>query len=189
MRARFFAAHAEDEGTNAIPLFEIFPRDQLIAADDGLSAAKINHHIAIFHALDGTADDFADFVLELIILFLTLSITDLLQNHLLGRLRSDATEIDGGEWIFNFIAQLQLCIDFFGFFQCQLRLLLFFLDFLNYRADAVELDGTGFTINLGADILLVTVFAAAGHLNRLLHCIDNRLLWNAFLATHGIGNL
>ena len=63
LRAALLAAHVVDVGADAVAIFEVLARDQLVAADDRLAAAEIDDDVAVFDALDGAVDDLADAVL------------------------------------------------------------------------------------------------------------------------------
>jgi hypothetical protein len=93
LRAALLAAHVVDIGADAVAIFEVLARDQLVAADDGLAAAEIDDDIAVFDALDRAVDDLADAVLVFVVLAVALGLAHLLHDDLLGRLGGDAAEI------------------------------------------------------------------------------------------------
>ena len=68
----------------------------LVAADHALGAAQIDNDMAEFDRLDDAGDDFADAVLIFLILAFALSVADLLEDDLLGRLGVDAAKVDRG---------------------------------------------------------------------------------------------
>src|SRR5690606_35991838 len=99
LRAAGLAAHILDIGADAVVRAIAFAADLLVAAQDRLAAADIDDDVAVFLALDDTVDDAALAVLEFVILAVTLGLADLLKDHLLGRLRGDPAQIDGGHLV------------------------------------------------------------------------------------------
>ena len=89
-----FAADGHDQGTDAVADADHLARDLLVAANDALGAAEVDDDVAEFDPLDDARDDLAGAILELFILALALGIADLLEDHLLGGLRGDASELD-----------------------------------------------------------------------------------------------
>jgi hypothetical protein len=106
LRAAVLAFHLEDQRAHALAHAGGFARDLLVAADHALGAAEIDDDMAEFDRLDHAGDDFAGAVLEFLVLALALGIADLLEDHLLGRLRIDAAQIDRRQRIDDEIAQL-----------------------------------------------------------------------------------
>jgi hypothetical protein len=72
-----------------------------------LAPAHIDDDVAVFLALDDTVDDGAGTVLEFLVLAVTLGLADLLQDHLLGRLRGDPAHVDGGDRLVEAVADLR----------------------------------------------------------------------------------
>src|SRR5690606_12472447 len=85
---------------------EHFARDQFVAADDGFAASEIDDHIAVFDALDGAVDDFADAAGIFLEHAVALGIAHLLHDDLLGRLGGDAAEFHRGERFGQEVANL-----------------------------------------------------------------------------------
>src|SRR5260370_29393862 len=94
LRASGLTANRHDQRADAVADADHLARDLLIAADDALGSAQIDDDVAELDALDDAGDDFANAVLEFLILALALGIADLLEDHLLGGLGSDAAEFD-----------------------------------------------------------------------------------------------
>ena len=185
--AGFFTAHIMDIRADTITRTEHFPWDQFVTADHGFRAAEIDNHVAVFHALHGAADDFAYLVFEFAKLFITFSITHLLQHHLLSSLCRYAAEVDRWQQVADFIADGELCIDFLRVFQRQFGHLVF--NVFYHGADAEEFNFTGFLVDLGADVMFMTVFTASCDLNRLLHRFKNGVFRQSFFARYSISNL
>src|SRR5207249_7276889 len=82
LRAAGFLPDIVDVGAHPLALPEAFARQELVAAQHRLGAAEIDDDIAEFDALDETVDDFADAVLELLVLALALGVAHLLHDHL-----------------------------------------------------------------------------------------------------------
>src|SRR5690606_25402826 len=85
-RAALFAPDVIDIGADAVAVAHGLARDHLVAADDAFPTAEIDDHIAVLDPLDGAVDDFADAILELVELPVTLGFANLLDDHLLGGL-------------------------------------------------------------------------------------------------------
>ena len=64
LRPARFAADRHDQAADAVADADHFARDLLVAADDALGAAKVDHDVAEFDALDDAGDDLAGAVLE-----------------------------------------------------------------------------------------------------------------------------
>jgi hypothetical protein len=105
-RAAGFAAHVEEIGADAVAGTEGLARNKLVAADDRLAAAEIDDHVAVFDALDRAVHDLADAVLVFLVLAVALGVAHLLHDHLLGRLRRDAAEIEGRQGVGDHVAHL-----------------------------------------------------------------------------------
>lgn len=106
LRAALFTTHVVDIGTNAVAITHVFARNHLVATDDAFATAEIDDHIAVFDALDGAVDDFADAVLELVELAVTLGFAHLLHDDLLGRLCGDTAEIHRRQRVCDEVADL-----------------------------------------------------------------------------------
>src|SRR6185312_14959711 len=94
LRAARFAANGHDQRADAVADPDHLARDLLVAADDALGAAEIDHDVAELDALDDAGDDLVGAVLELLELALALGVADLLEDHLLRGLGGDAAELD-----------------------------------------------------------------------------------------------
>src|SRR6476619_7517373 len=88
-RAAGFAADRHDQAADAVADADHFARDLLVAANDALGAAEVDDDVAELDALDDAGDDFADAVLEFLMLALALGVADLLEDDLLGGLGGD----------------------------------------------------------------------------------------------------
>src|SRR5476649_1560042 len=106
LRSARLAPHVIDIGADAVAVAENFARQQLVAPNDRLAAAEIDHHVAVFHALDDAVHDFANAILVLGILPVALGLAYLLHDHLLGGLRSDAAVFQRRQWIRYRVADL-----------------------------------------------------------------------------------
>ncbi len=180
-------AHVVDIGTHALALAEALARQKLVAPQDRLGAAQIDHHVAELDALDQAVDDFADAVLELVVLALALGIAHFLHDHLLCRLRGDAAEIDRRQRIGQEIADLRLGIEALCLGERDLRRLV--LDRIGDLAEAHQADLAGLAVDLGADVVFEPVFRAPGLLHRLLHRLEHLVAVDALVARGGFSGL
>src|SRR4029077_2243583 len=108
------AAHIIDVGPDAVAEPDVFAWNHLVAPDDPLRLLQIDDDVAIFDALDGTANDFADAILELAVLALAFRIAHLLHDHLLGILGGHPAEIRRWQWLSDQIADLGVGIASLG---------------------------------------------------------------------------
>ena len=63
------------------------------------------------------------------------------------------------------------------------------LDRIGDLAEARQPDLAGLAVDLGADVVLMAVFRAAGLLDRLLHRLEHFVAVDALLARDGVGDL
>ncbi len=187
LRAALLAAHIVDIGAHAIPRLQRLTRQHFIAPDDGFGAAQINDHIAVFHALDEAVDDLADAVLELVILPVAFGLAHLLDDDLLCRLGSDATEIHRRQGFGNEITRLGGRIAALGIFKDDLGCII--VDGLDDFQQAGEMNLTRLGIDLGAHIGLQTVARAGRLLDGVFHRGENDFLVDGLLAGDRVGNL
>ncbi len=107
LRAARLAPHVVDVGADAVAVAEHFARQHFVAPHDGLAAAEIDHHVAVFDALDDAVDDVADAILVFGILPVALGLAHLLHDHLLGGLRGDAAVFQRRQRIGDGVADLR----------------------------------------------------------------------------------
>ena len=187
LRAALLAADVVDIGADAVAIAVHFARDQLVAADDGFTAAEVDDDVAIFDALDGAVDDLADTIDVFVIHALALGIAHLLDDHLLGRLGSDAAELDGRQWLADEVADLGIGIALYGIGQCDLLGGLF--DRLDHFAQAGELELAGARVDLGTDLGFGAVAGLGRLLDGILHGCDHDHAVDRLLAGDRIGDL
>ena len=84
----------------------VFLDRHAFAAGRGLVAAEINHHIAALKTTYGATDDIAHTIFELIKDQRLFGAAQVLFKILAGVLGSDATEPSGGNFLFDFIAEI-----------------------------------------------------------------------------------
>ena len=89
------------------PLRNTLARQHLVAPHDRFAAAEIDHHVAVFDALDDAVDDVADAVLVFLVLPVALGLAHLLHDHLLGRLRGDAAVFERRQRVGDGVADLR----------------------------------------------------------------------------------
>ena len=114
LRPTVLALNLQDDSANTLTDTGCFTRDLLVTADNTLGAAKVDNHMAELNRLDHTSDDLSAAILELLKLALTLSIADLLENDLLGRLRINTAQLDSGQRIDDEVPDLGARLQLFG---------------------------------------------------------------------------
>ena len=100
-----FTTHVVDVATNPITQVEVFPWDRLIASHNAFATPQIDNRVAVLDPLDHAVDDFADPILELLVLTLALRLADLTGHDLAGHLRLNPTKLKGRENLFIGLAQ------------------------------------------------------------------------------------
>ena len=187
LRAARLLADVVDIGAHPLALAEAFARQQLVAAQHRLGAAEIDDDVAELDPLDEPVDDLADAVLELVELPLALGVADLLDDDLLCRLRGDAAKIDRRQRVGDEIADLGLGVQPLRLRERDLRRLV--LDRVDHLAKPQQPDLAVAAVDLGADVVFLAVFGAAGLLDRLLHRLQDFVAVDALVARDGIGDL
>ena len=89
------AADIHNVGPHAVAIAIGLARQLLVAAQDGLGAAEIDNHMAVFDPFDDAGDDLADAILEIFILTIAFGFADFLGDDLFGGHGGDAPEIHG----------------------------------------------------------------------------------------------
>ena len=151
------------------------------------AAAEIDDHIAIFDALDDAVDDLADAVLVFLILTVALGLAHFLHDHLLGRLRGDAAEIEWRQGLGDPVADLRRRIFLARLVQRNLRRVVF--DLVDDQQQARKPDLAGLRIDLGAHLGLLTVARARRLLHRVFHRGQDDLPVDRLFARDGVGDL
>jgi hypothetical protein len=119
-----------------------------------LAPADIDDDVAVFLALDHTVDDGAGAVLEFLVLAVALGFADLLQDHLLGRLRGDPAHVDGRHLLDEGVADLGIVEILLGLLDGQLGLVVLQLFVLDHGAHAGEGRAAGLAVDRHADVHL-----------------------------------
>ena len=145
--------------------------------------------MAILDALDDAGDHFADAVLVLIVLTLTLGIAHLLHDDLLGGLSSNAAKIEGRQLFGQLTANFERRVDFLGFRKTQLFGVVFEFLFRDNRENTQQRLLAGDRVDGGADIMLLAVFRLGSLLDSFLHGLDDDRLVDRLLLGHGLGDL
>lgn len=187
LRAAGLAADVEDIGADAVAVAEHFARQHLVAADDGLTAAEVDDHAAIFDALDDAVDDVADAVLEFLILPVALGLAHLLHDHLLGRLRGDAAVFQRRQRVGDGVADLGAGIGALGVHQRDLVGMVF--DLLDHQHVARQPQLALLRVDLGMNVSLAAVTCPCGLGDGVLHRRDDDTAVDRFLACNGVRNL
>ena len=142
--------------------------------------------MAELDGLNHAGDDLTRTVLELLELTLTLGIADLLEDHLLGRLRVDPSQIDRGQRINDEIADAGVLLQLLTLLQ--IDLLEMILDLFDHLDHAPQLQIAGLHVELRTDVVLGTVARARSALDRFLERFDDDRLVDHLLLRHRIGD-
>ena len=187
LRAARLPAHVIDIGADAVADLEDLARQQLVAAQRGFAPAEVHDHIAVFDALDRAVDDLADAVLVFVILPVALGLAHLLHDHLLGRLRGDAAEVEGRQRVGDGVADLGSRVVPAGAGDVDLDRRI--LNLVDHQQMAGKPQLAGARIDLGVDVRLRAVTRAGGLGDRIFHGGDDDAPVDRFLARDRIGDL
>ena len=190
LRAARFAAHILDIGPDAVADAVAFAPDLLVPAQNGLAApVQVNDDIAILLALDHTVQDLALAVLEFLELAVTLGFAHLLQDHLLGGLRGDPAQINGGNLVNHLIADLGIGKERPGLRHGQLRLIILDTVIFNHGPDARKTGAACLAVDLHPDVHLCPVARLRRAGERFLHRLDHQVGVDHLLAGNRLGGL
>src|SRR5690606_1219252 len=130
-------------------------RNLLVTADDAFGPAEIDDQVAELDRLDHPGDDLAGAVLEVLVLALALGVADLLEDHLHGPLRIDATEVERRQRIDDEVADLGTRLQLLGLLQ--IDLLEVVLNLFDHLDNPPQAKVAGHRIELGANVVLGAV--------------------------------
>ena len=189
LRAARFAAHVEQIGADAVAGTEGLARDQLVAAHDGLAAAEIDDHVAVFDALDDAVDDLADAILVFLVLPVALGVAHFLDDDLLGRLRRDAAEIERRQGLGDGVAFLGGRVALARFRQGDLAGIVLERRVVDHQQVARQAELAGLAVDLGVDVGLGAVARARRLGDGVGHRVEDDLLVDHLLAGDRVGDL
>ena len=187
LRPARFAPDVVDVGAHAVAVAEGFARQQVFAADHRLGPAQVDGEPAILGALDEAVRNLLHAILVFLVLTRPLGLANLLDDHLLRRLRRDAAEVDGRQRIRQIVADLRGRIALLSLADRDLGGLV--LDLFGDLQVTHQLDLAGLAVDIGADIVLLTVLSLTGVGDRLLHRLEHELALDPLLPGDGIGHL
>src|SRR5690606_24556087 len=189
LRAAGFAPHVLDVAADAVADAIGLAADLLVPAQDALAPADVDDDVAVFLALDDPVDDAALAVLEFLELAVALGLAHLLQDHLLGALRGDAAQIDGGNLIHDLVADLRVGQVAFRLLDGQLGVVV--LKFLvgNHGADAGKAGAAGLAVDLHPDVHFRAVAGLRGPGEAVLHRLDHQIRVDHLFPRHRLGGL
>ena len=187
LRSAILAADVIDISPHAVAKLVVLARQRLVAANDRLRPAEVDHDVAVLGALDNAADDLADAVLVFLELALALGLAHFLHDDLLGVLRGHPAEIERRQGLGDKVANLRLGVTLFrvldGDFGGVERHLLHDLQ------EARQLDLARARVDLGADLVLAAVARLRRLLDRVLHRGQHKRPVNGLLARDRVSDL
>src|SRR5262249_51669533 len=114
--------HLEHEGADAITRVEALTWDLLTLGQDRLGLPDLDDDIALLDAVHDAPQDLAVLALELLEDAIALGVPHALQDHLLGRLGGDPTELLGRELLLELVVELGLRVQRLGIGETDLEL-------------------------------------------------------------------
>src|SRR5215813_14351088 len=143
--------HLEHEGADAITRVEALARDLLTLGQDRLGLADLDDDVALLDAVHDAPQDLAVLALELLEDPIALGVPYALQNHLLGGLGGDATELLGRQLLLELVVELGLRVQRFGIGEAEIELAVgdLFDDFLATE----HLERSRLAVDLHPDVL------------------------------------
>jgi hypothetical protein len=142
-------------GLDAIADTQVLAWNHLVTRQQGFDLAGFDDRVATLHALDGTDHQMFLARQEIIENLFALGVADFLQDHLLGSLRADTTEIDRLQRLFQEVTDLDLGILHLRFGQGELFLLVKKVRIGNDLPAAEGFEIAGFAVDHHANIRVV----------------------------------
>ncbi|EAT08299.1 hypothetical protein SKA58_13223 [Sphingomonas sp. SKA58] len=186
LRPAIFTADVQHNRADAVADADDFARNLLVAADHALGAAQIDDDMAEFDGFHDAGNDLTHAVFIFFILTLTLSVADLLEDDLLGRLGVDAAKVNRGQWIDDEVANHRVLLELLPLLEIDLLEIIF--DRFDHFDDAPQAQVTAIWVQLGANVVFGTITSARGALNRVFHRLDDDGLVDHLFARHRIGD-
>ena len=187
LRSARLAPHVVNVSADAVAVAEHLAWQHLVAPHDGLAAAEIDHHVAVFDALDDAVDDVADAVLVLGVLPVALGFSYFLHDHLLGRLRGDAAVFKRRQGVGNRVADLGGRMMLARAFQRDL--VGWILHRFHHQHVAGEPQIAGLRFDLGMHVGLSAVARARRLGDGVLHGGDDDAAIDRLFAGYRVGDL
>ena len=140
--------------------------------------------------LTDAVHDLADAVLVFLVLAVALGVAHLLHDHLLGRLRRDAAEIEGRQGVGDHVAHLgRRVVAGAGLGQGDLAGIVLHRAVLDHEEVPRQAQLTGLRIDLRMDVGLGAVAGPGGLGDGIRHGVEHDLLVDHLLACDRIGDL
>src|SRR3989441_4320179 len=144
-------SHLEHECADAITGVESLTGDLLTLGQDRLGLADLDDDVTLLDAVDDATQDLAVLALELLEDAVALGVPHALQDHLLGRLGGDATELLGRQLLLELVLELGLRVQRLGIGEADLELVVG--DLLDDLLAAEHLEGARVAVDLHTDVL------------------------------------
>ena len=107
----------DDDDANAIADREVLESRLIALRQLAFGLSQFDDDVAVFIPLHDAVDDFADVLVILGVNALAFGFADLLKDDLLGHLRRNAAQADGGFQEFDFLVHLRVGLGFARFVQ------------------------------------------------------------------------
>ena len=187
--ATLLATHVFDVDADTVVRAIAFAANLFVPAQDRFASAHIDDDVAVLFALDQTVDDGTGAVFEFFELAVTLCFADLLQNHLLGRLRRDAAHLNRGDFFDVGVTDLGVSHVLLGLIDGELGLIVLKLFVLDHGANASKCRFPGLAVDVDPDVHLGAVAGLGGTGEGFFHRFDDQTGVDHLFARHRLGGL
>ena len=183
LRATNRGVNACDERAHAVATAQVFLGDHLVALESAFHTTAFDDDVALVQALDGAHHDLLATGQEIVEQLLTLGVANLLQDHLLGSLRTDAADGHRFDGLLDVIALFDFTHPVDGVGQQFFRIRVLKACRIGHHQPTAEgLVFTTVAIDRDADVHLTAIQAFGGRGQRGLHGTENDFTVHALLA-------
>ena len=160
-----FPVHIDDDGLDVVAAAVVFLGNLLISGQNGFGSVKIDDEAALFPALHGTGDDFANAFLVVVVDIGLFGIAQALDDDLLRGLGGNAAEILNLDAEAHFVVDLDTLVELPGFGELYFPVGIVELIVRNDDLELVDLNVAGLPVvaHLDAHVLGVAALYGCAH--------------------------
>ena len=173
------SADIEDISANALSTVKTFPENLFPARQNSFCISKINYQVTMFHAMYDAIDDLTFFILVLVVDQFYFCFADFLDNHLLGKLRSDAAVVFHDLLNQNLISYLNIFGKGSSFFKTYFFIWVF--NFFNHCFFKINFHFPSGLVELTLKLSGCGITLSSCDFNRCFQGIDQHIFVDAFI--------